>query len=61
MEKLEIELVTLSKLYPNDSVFASEVRKIVNRIRLENLKKEKSLMDEFYESIDSVKLNKNKK
>jgi hypothetical protein len=52
MEKLEIELVTLSKLYPSDSVFGLEVRKIANRIRMENINKEKISMESLKKSID---------
>jgi len=52
MEKLEIEITTLAKLYPNDSVFGMEVRKIANRIRLDNLNKEKISMESLKQSID---------
>jgi len=33
MENLEQTLITLAKLYPNDTVFGEEVRKIVWQLR----------------------------
>ena len=55
IEKLENELITLNRMFPNDSAFAGEVRKIVRKIQLKNIQVEKVKMKLHQLEYDNIK------
>ena len=55
LEKLENELIVLSKMFPNDLAFAEEVRKIVQKIQLKRIRVEKVKMKMNKLEFDNIK------
>lgn len=57
MNKLKKIIVTLSKLYPNNELFGSEMRKIARDIQSKSDAKEKNYWDEVRNSPGFIETN----